>query len=181
LIGNVIQLVTNGIVLAEFRPDDTTDELEIRVRYPIKNRNLGQLDELRVPTSNGLVPVSNFLTLAPAPRTGVIQRVDAQRVITIQSDVAEGVLADDILKQLKDKLASGPQDPTVGIKFKGEAADHDDDYPAHTVQQLLSIHACHERYTFFDSWRVVGSFDYRTTLRHRYGWNWHYCAGRHCS
>jgi len=123
LIGNVIQLVTNGIVLAEFRPDDTADELEIRVRYPIKNRNLGQLDELRVPTSNGLVPVSNFLTLAPAPRTGVIQRVDAQRVITIQSDVAEGVLADDILKQLKDKLASGPQDPTVGIKFKGEAAE----------------------------------------------------------
>ena len=123
LIGNVIQLVTNGIVLAEFRPDDTTDELEIRVRYPIKNRNLGQLDELRVPTSNGLVPVRNFLTLEPAPRTGVIQRVDAQRVITIQSDVAEGVLADDILKQLKEKLASGPQDPAVGIKFKGEAAE----------------------------------------------------------
>jgi len=123
LIGNVIQLVTNGIVLAEFRPDDTTDELEIRVRYPIKNRNLGQLDELRVPTSNGLVPVSNFLTLEPAQRTGVIQRVDAQRVITIQSDVAEGVLADDILKQLKEKLASGAQDPTVGIKFKGEAAE----------------------------------------------------------
>ena len=123
LIGNVIQLVTNGIVLAEFRPDDTTEELEIRVRYPIENRNLGQLDELRVPTANGMVPVNNFLTLEPAQRTGVIQRVDAQRVITIQSDVAEGVLADDILKQLQEKLAAGPQDPTVGIKFKGEAAE----------------------------------------------------------
>ena len=97
--------------------------MEIRVRYPIENRNLGQLDELRVPTANGMVPVNNFLTLEPAQRTGVIQRVDAQRVITIQSDVAEGVLADDILKQLQEKLAAGPQDPTVGIKFKGEAAE----------------------------------------------------------
>ena len=34
LIGNVIQLVTNGIMLAEFGPDNSVDEIEIRVRYP---------------------------------------------------------------------------------------------------------------------------------------------------
>ena len=93
------------------------------MRYPIDQRNLSQLNELRVPTSNGMVPATNFVTLQPAQRTGIIQRVDATRVITIQSDVAEGYLADDILKQLKDKLANGKQDPEVGVNFKGEAAE----------------------------------------------------------
>ena len=123
LVGNVIQLVTNGIMLAEYRPDNSADEIEIRVRYPIDQRNLSQLNELRVPASNGMVPATNFVTLQPAQRTGIIQRVDATRVITIQSDVAEGYLADDILKQLKDKLANGKQDPEVGVNFKGEAAE----------------------------------------------------------
>ncbi len=123
LLGNVIQLVTNGILLAEYRPEDTSDELEIRVRYPIESRSLTQLDALRVPTANGMVPVSNFVSLEPAPRTGIIQRVDGNRVITIQSDVAEGFLADDILKQLQQKIADGPKDPEVSVKFKGEAAE----------------------------------------------------------
>ena len=70
-----------------------------------------------------MVPVTNFVTLEPAQRTGIIQRVDAQRVITIQSDVSEGYLADDILKQLQEKLEAGPKDPEVSISFKGEAAE----------------------------------------------------------
>ena len=123
LIGNVIQLVTSGIRLAEYRPDDSSDQLDIRVRYPIENRNLSQLDELRVPTANGMVPVSNFVKLFPAQRTGTIQRVDTERVVTIQSDIADGYLADDLLKSLKEKLLSGRQDPEVGINFKGEAAE----------------------------------------------------------
>jgi len=123
LIGSVIQLVTSGIRLAEYRPDDSADQLDIRVRYPIENRNLSQLDELRVPTPNGMVPVSNFVRLFPAQRTGTIQRVDTQRVVTIQSDIADGYLADNLLKELKEKLESGRQDPEVGISFKGEAAE----------------------------------------------------------
>ncbi len=123
LIGNVIQMVTNGIQIADYRPDDSTDEIEIRVRYPIDQRNLSQLNELRVPTANGMVPVSNFVKLYPAQRTGTIQRVDANQVITVQADVAEGFLADDILKELKQQLADGPKDPEVSIDFKGEAAE----------------------------------------------------------
>lgn len=123
LIGNVIQLVTNGIQLAEYRPDNATDQIQIRVRYPIEQRNLSQLSELRVPTNNGMVPVTNFVKLLPAQKTGLIQRVDGNRVITIQSDVEEGVLADDVLKQLQKKLEDGPKDPEVSIEFKGEAAE----------------------------------------------------------
>ena len=53
LVGNMIQLVTNGIKVGEYRPDDADDEIDIRVRYPYDSRSLEQIDELRIPTSNG--------------------------------------------------------------------------------------------------------------------------------
>ena len=33
-IGTAVQLVTNGIFIARYRPDDSDDEVDIRVRYP---------------------------------------------------------------------------------------------------------------------------------------------------
>jgi len=123
LIGNAVQLITSGIRVAGYRPDDATDELDIRMRYPVAQRNLDQISDLRVLTNQGLVPISNFVTLEPAQKTGVINRVDGKRVITIQADVAEGFLPDTQKKELEKKLLAGPVDPDVSVKFKGEAAE----------------------------------------------------------
>jgi len=45
LVGAMVQLVTNGIKIGEYRPDDTDDEIDIRVRYPEAIRSLSQIDE----------------------------------------------------------------------------------------------------------------------------------------
>ena len=123
MIGNAIQLITSGIRVAGYRPDDATDELDIRVRYPIAQRNLDQIANIRVATSQGMVPVSNFIDISPAPKTGIIHRANAKRVITIQADVEEGFLPDTQLKLLRDKLASGPIDQDIDVAFKGEAEE----------------------------------------------------------
>jgi multidrug efflux pump len=123
LIGNAVQMVTTGIKVSEYRPDDTDDEVDIRVRFPYGERNLGQLDQLRVPTERGMVPITNFVTLTPAPKTGTLTRVDARRIIAIQADVAEGVLADAKLTELREAIASAELDPAVTLTFKGEDAD----------------------------------------------------------
>jgi len=123
LIGNAIQLITSGIRVSGYRPDDATDELDIRMRYPIAQRNLDQINDLRVLTNQGMVPISNFVTLAPAQKTGVINRVDGKRVITIQADVAEGFLPDTQKKALEEQLLAGPIDPDVSVTFKGEAEE----------------------------------------------------------
>ena len=60
-VGNAIKLVTNGIKVGEYRPDDTDDEVEIRVRFPYGDRNIDELDRLRVPTDSGAVPIGNFV------------------------------------------------------------------------------------------------------------------------
>lgn len=123
LIGNAIQLVTTGIRVAGYRPDDATDELDIRVRYPMAERHLDQIGNLRVPTRKGMVPISNFVSVSAAPKTGVIQRVGGKRVITVEADVAEGKLADTELKILQETLLEQANDPEISVEFKGEAEE----------------------------------------------------------
>jgi len=123
MIGNAIQLVTTGIRVAGYRPDDATDELDIRVRYPAENRNLEQIQNLRIGTPRGMVPLSNFVSIQPVPKTGTITRVDTQRVITVQANMAEGFIPDTQLKLLQEELVNGEQDPEVSITFKGEAEE----------------------------------------------------------
>jgi multidrug efflux pump len=125
LLGNAVQMVTQGIKVSEYRPEDNDDEVDIRVRFPYDVRNLDQLDQLRVPTNKGMVPISNFVDLTPAAKTGTLNRTDARRVMTIQSDVADGLLVDDKLKELVAALEARKTDldPLVGIQPKGESED----------------------------------------------------------
>lgn len=123
ILGNAVQMVTNGIKVTDYRPDDSDDEVDIRVRFPYSERNLGQLDQLHVPTDKGMVPISNFVTIQPAQKTGTLSRVDAKRVITIQADVAEGLLVDQKVTEIKQSLSRLGLNSEVSVTFKGEDED----------------------------------------------------------
>jgi len=120
LLGNAVQMLTGGIKVTDYRPDTSDDEVDIRVRYPLSERNLERLDFLNVPTSRGLVPVSNFVTIVPAPKTGTVTRVDGRRVVIVKADVAPDLLADDLVRAMKQRLAEGPSDPRIDVNFKGQ-------------------------------------------------------------
>lgn len=119
LVGNMIQLVTNGIKVGEYRPDDADDEIDIRVRYPYDSRSLEQIDELRIPTANGLIPISNFVRRVPAQKVSTIQRTDLRRTMSINADVAPGVLDADIVAQMAEILPTLELDPRVNVSFRG--------------------------------------------------------------
>ncbi len=132
-IGNVVQLVTNGILLGHYRPDDSENELEIRTRYPEYARSFNQLDQLRIATRNGNVPISNFVKREPVKLVNTIQRVDGKRVITVKAgtviDPATGdkilasVAENDFLKWLSDeKLPTGIKVRLRGANEEAEAA-----------------------------------------------------------
>ncbi|MBA1147517.1 efflux RND transporter permease subunit [Ectothiorhodospiraceae bacterium WFHF3C12] len=123
LVGNAVQLVTNGIKVADYRPDDVDEEVDIRVRFPIADRSLDTLGQLRVPTRYGQVPVDNFVSFTPAPKTGTIERTDAERVLKVQADVAEGLLVDDKVRELKAALGQADVPEPVNVTFKGEDED----------------------------------------------------------
>ncbi|RIA45437.1 efflux RND transporter permease subunit [Dichotomicrobium thermohalophilum] len=123
LLGYAVQMVTNGVKVAEYQPDDTDEEVDIRVRFPFGARSLEQLDQLTVPTANGQVPIGNFVRFEPAPKTGTIDRVDAERVMTVEADVAEGLLVDTQVQKLQAALAEVSLPRGTEATFKGENED----------------------------------------------------------
>lgn len=127
LVGAMVQLVTNGIKIGEYRPDDSDDEIDIRVRYPGSSRNLAQLDELRIPTPDGLVPISTFVTREPAQKTGTITRTDMRRTVTINADVTADVLPTAIVAELGEVLPTLGIDPRVSAQFRGSTEDQEED------------------------------------------------------
>lgn len=120
LIGNAVMMASGGLRLGGYRPDDSEDELDIRVRYPKPYRNIHQLDQIRVATAAGMVPLSNFVTITPVSRTGKINRVDGLRVMEVKSDVVEGILPNDQVKKVVAWLKTADLDPDIKVTFKGE-------------------------------------------------------------
>ena len=90
-VGAVVQMVTSGLKLSDYRPAGSDDAVDIVLRLPPEQRNLAALDQLRVETPDGPVPISNFVTREPAATTGTLTRVDGARTITIQAGIAAGV------------------------------------------------------------------------------------------
>ncbi|MDH5276621.1 MAG: efflux RND transporter permease subunit, partial [Gammaproteobacteria bacterium] len=121
LVGNIIQLVTNGIKLGTYRPDDSDEELDIRVRFPAGDRSLDKLAELRIPTQTGNVPMGSFVTREPAEATRTIMRTDMRRTMLVQADLEKGVLIEPVLDQVRAALPSLDLDPSVKLRFKGGA------------------------------------------------------------
>lgn len=121
-VGGVVQFVTNGIKVGEYRPDDSDDEIDIRVRFPEDERNLDQLDLLRISTNEGNVPISNFVTREPGQKVGTIKRTDMRRTVTVMAETDPGVLASDMVNVLRNKLMAEREQfhPSIAFDFKGE-------------------------------------------------------------
>ncbi|MEO8444521.1 MAG: efflux RND transporter permease subunit [Gammaproteobacteria bacterium] len=123
LVGNIIQLVTNGIKLGTYRPDDSDEELDIRVRFPSDDRSLDKLASLRIPTKSGNVPIGSFVARKPAEATRTIMRTDMRRTMLVQADLEKGVQIDPVLDKVRAALPSLDLDPSVQLRFKGGAKD----------------------------------------------------------
>ena len=126
LVGIAVQLVTGGVKVGEYRPDTADDAVDIRVRYPASARGLAALDELKVTTANGLVPIGNFVRRSAAPNVDAIERIGGRAVRLLRAEVAPGVLADDKVKEIRAWVESAELDPRVTVAFRGANEEQDD-------------------------------------------------------
>ncbi len=101
-VGAVVQLVTSGLKLSDFRPAGSDDAVDIVLRLPPDQRTISALDQLRIETELGPVPISNFVTRVAAPTTGTLTRIDGARTVTVQAGIREGVQA----QQVRDTVTA---------------------------------------------------------------------------
>ncbi len=131
-VGALVQVITNGVLVGTYRPDDSRDEVDIRVRLPQNERAISQLDTLRLQTPNGLVPLGNLVTREIKPAVDSIIRKDGRVSVYVKANAAEGVLADDKVKELNAWLKT--QEWPAGVQFLFRGADEEQ----RTSQQFLT-------------------------------------------
>src|SRR6185369_7118746 len=119
-VGGAVQLVTNGLKATEYRPVDSDKSVDILIRFPPDRRSLDQIDDLRVQTAMGHVPIGNFVQRLAAPRVGYINRVNGNRVMTVSANVAEGVQSAKVQEEIARELAKTDLGSGVTFRLKGE-------------------------------------------------------------
>ncbi|MCZ0810644.1 efflux RND transporter permease subunit [Roseovarius sp. EGI FJ00037] len=136
-VGAMVQLVTRGILLDTMRVPSSDEEIDIRVRLPEKDRVLSTLDSLKVRTSDGLVPLSNFITRKPVQKLAQIDRVDQTRYFDIKAAVAPGLTrsatqsgegevpinANERIAHLTEWLDSGVLPEGISYEWTGDQED----------------------------------------------------------
>ena len=138
-VGIAVQLVTNGVKVGEYRPDKADDAVDIRVRYPTEARGISALDEIRISTPKGLVPISNFVSREPSPNVDTLQRIDGIAVEFIRANVAEGVLADDVVQEIQAWLDTQTFPAALEIEFRGANEEQNESMAFIGVAFLLSL------------------------------------------
>jgi len=121
-VGNAVQLVSNGLLLASWRPEDALDEVDIRVRLPQSWRSLDQLQRMTLAGDGGQMPLSHFVRLEPSQKTGTLRRVDGQRTLTLQAEVASGFQVAERLQTLLSAV-EGDIPEGVSVRVGGEGED----------------------------------------------------------
>ena len=116
-VGTVVQLVTTGLKLTDYRPAGVDDAVDIRLRLPEDRRTLSELDNLRIQTNQGAVPISNFVTREAAPSTGTLTRIDGARTVVVDAGLKEGVQADPIRRGIVEQLEAANLND-LGIRYK---------------------------------------------------------------
>ncbi len=133
--GSLVQLITNGALIGTYRPDDSRDELDIRVRLPQDQRSLAALDTLKLQTPGGQQPLSNFVSREIKQQVNTLYRFNSRPSLFVKANAGPGVLANDKIKELDGWLKS--QEWKDGVSFKFRGSDEDQKKSAAFLQKAL--------------------------------------------
>jgi multidrug efflux pump len=122
-VGALVQMLTNGFKVGEYRPDDAKDEVEIRARFPDSDRTITGIRDLNVVTKQGTVPVSSFVNVIPKENRETVNRKNGKYF----QEVGAGSDDDSKVNQKIEELESWLQETNLGYgisyQFSGMAEE----------------------------------------------------------
>ena len=121
-VGALVQMLTNGFKVGEYRPDDAKDEVEIRARFPDSDRTITGIRDLNVVTKQGTVPVSSFVNVVPKENRETVNRKNGKYF----QEVGAGSDDDSKVNQKIEELESWLQETDLGngISYQSVAYTH---------------------------------------------------------
>ncbi len=121
--GTLVQLATTGAKVGSYRPDNSKDEIDIRVRLPENERSIAAVKDIKLTTPSGLVPMSNFMESKVVPLVNVLYRFDGVPSVFVKGNVAPGVFANDKIQELNTWIGQQKWPSGVSLKFRGTDED----------------------------------------------------------
>lgn len=123
-LNSLIPLITDGVLVGKFRGDKYDEEIDINIRFDKEERNLSRLDGLKISTTNGMIPITNFIQIRPIKKVASLYRNNGVRVRAVASNIAPGLIANNLTKALLEKVKNDKEwDPSVIIGLKGQEKD----------------------------------------------------------
>ncbi|MEP1229132.1 MAG: efflux RND transporter permease subunit [Litorimonas sp.] len=124
-IGSVIQFITEGTLVGQYRPLDADEEVDIRIRYPSKARDIAKLDTLRIQTPSGALPLSSVITRVAKPRKDSIERRDLSPYYVVQANSHPDFAVNVQIQNINDWLENEANLPSsVKVKFLGQQEEN---------------------------------------------------------
>ena len=135
-VGALVQMLTNGFKVGEYRPDDSKDEIEIRARFGVQHRSLSGIENLKVNSINGLIPVSTFIKLVPRENRQSVVRRNGKffHEIGLATESSDYLVTDKV-NEMSEWLAKQEFDAGIETKFRGMQEETEQ------VTQFLAIAA----------------------------------------
>ena len=122
-VGDAIQMLTHGLKVTEFMPEDSDEEIDIVVKYDKPFRTLDELDQILIEGKNGAVSLSLFVKRIPKKKVGKITRYSNINSKTIKFDVKEGFVSNNKVKEIKSWLFNNKESFESKIIFIGQEQD----------------------------------------------------------
>lgn len=123
-IGNSLQFITEGTLIGRYRPFNVDEEVDIRLRYPKKSRDITQLDSLRIQTPQGAIPISNVVKRIPKKREDKIQRRDLSPFYVVQGNTQKGYATNKQVELMRNWIEETNIPSGTNIKFLGQAEEN---------------------------------------------------------
>ena len=122
-VGALVQMLTNGFKVGEYRPDDAKDEVEIRARFPDSDRTITGVRDLNVVTKQGTVPVSSFVKVIPKENRQTVNRKNGKYFQEIGAGTEDESEVSQKVAELDSWLESQNLGNGISYKFSGMAEE----------------------------------------------------------
>lgn len=124
-IGQTVSFVTEGALVGYFRPLDNDEEVDIRIRLPESARDLQALDQLRIQTPQGSIPLASVVKRTAKPREDSITRRNQAAVFEVKANTMDGFAPNVQVNELRQWLSEEAILPDeVDWRFLGQQEEN---------------------------------------------------------
>ncbi len=118
-INDFFQLSTDDVKVGEYMPLNQNEKIDIILRLPENDTSIDSLNQIQLPSSNGLTPITEIAQVSTTLKDQLIKRIDGERIISLSANIDKSAKKILVLEDLKDWIKQQNFSNEVKLSFEG--------------------------------------------------------------